>query len=227
MGIGQKIAITGGGIIAAILLVAYAANKTNILDLFKTGLGKVGQSVGGAVGGAVGNIPLGFFEGLGGSFVSASKDYDPFGFKKAYADFLASIGVTDPFAAYNPDPAIVTDPRDPTVTPQNRAWSDVVAQYAAINANRKPSPIPANLLRAVPINAKVGYNAFTGKTSSLASASKKVSVSAARGPAVRGGLSKSKAKARKKARSCYNEDLSMGGINKIDYRLSGIVRMHG
>ena len=65
MGIARKIAFTGAGTIAAIFLVAYLAQRTDILNRFVKGAGTLGAGIGQAVGFGIGSIPANVIGGAG------------------------------------------------------------------------------------------------------------------------------------------------------------------
>ncbi len=95
MGLPRKIALTGGLTIAAIIAVAFLASKTDILQKFAGGLSSIGRYVGLGVGEGVANIPRGVTEGFANVFNQAGSQ-DPLGLKKAYNDWLNSIGIATP-----------------------------------------------------------------------------------------------------------------------------------
>ncbi len=95
MGLPRRIALTGGLTIGAIIAVAYLASKTDILQKFAGGLSSIGKYVGLGVGEGVANIPRGVTQGFANVFGEAGKE-DPLGLKKAYNDWLNSMGIATP-----------------------------------------------------------------------------------------------------------------------------------
>jgi len=89
MGIGQKIALTGGLSIAAVLALLYVANKTDIFNKFIQGARQTGATLGQALGGGVSE----FFTNIPGSFFSGTQPSSPTGTGK--------LGLTPDVAAQN------------------------------------------------------------------------------------------------------------------------------
>ena len=68
MGLARKIAVSGVGITAAIIIVAILAKKTNLLEGVKSGLANIGSSLGSGLGQGLRNLGTGFvgdFTGIG------------------------------------------------------------------------------------------------------------------------------------------------------------------
>ena len=227
MGIGGRIAITGGAIIGSILLLAYVGNKTNILNRFSSGLTSIGRSIGLGVGGGLAAIPQGVGAAFGRAFVGTdpitAQPLDPLGWKKAYTDFLKSLGITDPFAAYN-------DPNSQTQNTANNPYVPNLSDPSIITyQQRENSDTYSGFVtsKGVRVPFKTTYTS-TGANVSLGGKSYSVGINrptVSKGSAkisTKGGKTISKASARKsakkKGKSCYNQDTEMGGVERIDYR---------
>lgn len=234
MGLGKSIALKGGGIIAAILLIAVIANKTGILQKFVSGVSNIGSSVGLAVGQGVANIPKGVVEGVANVYRDANTGYDLLGLKKGYADFLKALGVEDPFAGLQPAYA---DPYSPTsvnpqgiilnpnlsdasiVTPAQRALSDAIqkANYGSYGQVTSYSTVGN---KSISSGGKVASVARKVSVSSQ-QASRAASPSRAASFAKTQASARARASARKKGK-CYNDGLPMGGVGQIIYRDAGV-----
>lgn len=220
MGLGKSIAIKGGAIIGAILLIAVIASKTDILKKFSSGLGNIGLSIGQGVGLGVANIPKGVLQGVG--TVVSGQGEDVLGLKKAYNDFFAKYGLEDPFAKYNVLPPIygeIQNPNDSTdttginVNPQLR-----VGTIAYTNALRLATG-SRSVATSRTVSGGVTKTSYSGSVANRATA-------------VRGSINRSikSAQRAKKARGtgkCFNVGLDMGGIGSIVYRQFGVIPMHG
>ena len=225
MGLGSRIAITGGAIIGAILLLAYVGNKTDILGRFTRGLTSIGGAIGQGVGGGLVAIPQGvgkaFGLGLAGTDPITAEVYDPLGLKKAYSDFLKSLGITDPFQAFNDptnNPLPTADAYSPNVfdssviTPSLRVYSDIATSSKSVRTGfQKIASLNRALAAASGGKAKsISAGAGAGRTRSSIATSQKGKAAQAR--------ARARAAARKKGKSCFNENLITGGVEKIDYR---------
>lgn len=231
MGLGQRIAFTGGGIIAAILLIAYIATKTDILQRFTQGLKNIGLSIGQGVGGGLANIPRGVIEGSSQSFLEAG-NADPLGLKAAWNDFLKQFGlksegggITGKITEIDPtsddsgsggyyNPAMADNS---IVLPADRIYSDTKTTLSNYAKSLGFTGAATRNIKKVSISG-------TGKAS-VTRTVKKGSSSISRSAAGQKAQANSRARAaaRKKSRSCYNEDAHMGGVGKIDYQLAGLV----
>lgn len=228
MGLGKSIALKGGGIIAAILLVSIFAQKTGILQKFVSGVSNIGSSVGQAVGEGVANIPKGVVAGVANVYRDANTSYDLLGLKKGYADLLKGLGLEDPFAGLQPAYADPTSPNAASpqgtvlnpplsdasiVTPQNRAVSDAIkavgfGNYGTVTATKSST---GGSIVSVTRHISVAQQ----------QASRAASPSRAASFAKTQAASRARAAARKKGK-CYNEGLAMGGVGQITYRDSGV-----
>lgn len=81
----------GGGILA----LGYANKRFGILSKLISGAGTLGTSIGQSVGLGLTNIPKGLVEGTAAAFNNAGSE-DPLGLKKAYNDWLISVGLAKP-----------------------------------------------------------------------------------------------------------------------------------
>lgn len=244
MGLARKIAFTGIGSVLALLAIIFIAGKTDILNKITTGLGGLGASLGSGFGIGTRNAAGGFVAGLTG-FVPAIDDkgnvfpipqsLDPKSqgfsaeagnFGKGFADFITSLfkslGYVLPEAAGELPSAktILLQEQlqlsdSSIVTQQNRVYSDLVgvAQKASNTVAQNRAISIANFNRsAVQTPKKVGIRGGYSPGSAATQA--------------RRGAGQSKA-AKRRARSCFNIDTDMGGLGKIDYRLAGLIQLHG
>ena len=225
MGLGGRIAITGGAIIGAILLLAYVGNKTDILGRFTRGLTSIGGAIGQGVGGGLVAIPQGLGTAFGRAFVGTDaitgQPLDPLGLKAWYSDFLKSIGVTDPFQSFN-DPNSFDFKNNPYIP--NLSDSSILTTYQRQNADTYSGYVTSQ-------NKKVPYKVTQTKTGakvtlggkSYSVATNKPSFKKGSGKiSTKGGKTISKASARKsaakKGKACFNQLTEMGGVERIDYR---------
>lgn len=231
MGLGKSIALKGGGIIAAILLVSIFAQKTGILKKFVSGVSNIGSSVGQAVGEGVANIPKGVVAGVANVYRDANQSYDLLGLKKAYADLLKGLGLEDPFAGLQPAYADPTSPNanqgtvlNPPlsdaaiVTPQNRSLSDLIKAAGFGNYGK---------VTAIKFNSDGSISSLSRHVSV---ADQRASVAASPSRAATFAKAQAAARARASARKkgkCYNDGLPMGGVGQITYRDAGVFSLKG
>jgi hypothetical protein len=136
MGIVQKIAVTGIGGTAAVLIIAYVAAKTNLLSRITTGLASTGQAIGSGLGQGVGSvfgglisgIPTGFGTSTGASPDVAKTTTDPF------YNFFSWLAGNQPKNAPNAgnQPAGTPDSNNTQTNPLTSALTNSAQQLNAV-----------------------------------------------------------------------------------------------
>lgn len=224
MGLAKDIAIKGGGAIAAVLLVAYLASKTKILDKVREGLSSTGRAVGQGVGAGLAGIPIGVGEGaakvfqegageLGTAFKGFTDWLSGIGNpQQAYGQTAESVATTSPPLTYGPP-----TPENTTITPAIREYSDEAARtYISSSPNvpffAKPSP-GTKITKVVTSGGKI-----TSVTRHVSSAAVVKAASPARQAHFAKVKAKAVARAKKKGRKCFNSEVDFGGANHILFR---------
>lgn len=94
-GTGKDLLLTGLFLGVGILALGYANKKFGIMNKLISGAGALGTGIGQSVGLGLTNIPKGLVTGATGAFNEAGT-MDPLGLKKAYNDWLISMGLLKP-----------------------------------------------------------------------------------------------------------------------------------
>lgn len=215
MGLGQQIAIKGGSIIAAILLVAYAASKTNILERIKTGLPSTGLAVGQGIGGALAAIPVGIGQGGAGVLEQGVKSAQEwFGknqgqpvewWKGLLGPWWFPSAATEPSngAPINVQPST---PDNTVINQSNRDYSDSIPFFAR--------PRAGTTIKAVTTSG----GRITSVTRRVSSSAVKAAASPARLAHIAAVKRRAVARAKRRGKKCFNSDVDFGGTGHIDYR---------
>ena len=241
MGLAQKIALTGGLSIGAILLVAFLATRTKILERVQTGLTNTGRALGLGIGGGIGGAITGAAQG---ATQQLQKGFDYYGTSfERFWNFLQGKDTLSgqslhpelydyckkyPAECQNPNNQdvnrnnpYVPNLSDPSiVNPNNRNYSDISKYYGATTQQTL-----SNYARSLGFTGAATRNIskVSVSGSGVASVTRRVSKGSSaigRSPAGRAAQAKSRARAaaRKKGKACFNADTETGGVERIDYR---------